>query len=148
MNMFGLLPMKKMFINFASYCTTGARNLKRLFERGARMTTSNDGGIPPCTLAMMQHEIDLFDLFLNRVSEKSLFNGADAVRMATINGAECMGIDEDYGSIEIGKVADLVVVDGDPFIDHRIIGSRVAALFKDGKLVINNCMLEIMTANN
>jgi imidazolonepropionase-like amidohydrolase len=148
MNMFGLLPMKKMFINFASYCATGARNLNRLFERGARMTTSNDGGIPPCTLAMMQHEIDLFDLFLNRLSGKSLFRGADAVRMATINGAECLGIDEDYGSIEIGKVADIVVVDGDPFEDHRVVGSRVAALFKDGKLVINNCILQVMTANN
>lgn len=143
MNMFGLLPMKKMLTNFASYCTRGARNLKRLFERGARMTTSNDGGIPPCTLAMMQHEIDLFDLFLNRVSGKSLFSGADAVRMATINGAECLGLDEDYGAIEIGKVADIVVVDGDPFRDHRVVGSRVAALFKDGKLVINNCMLEV-----
>jgi imidazolonepropionase-like amidohydrolase len=148
MNMFGLLPMKKMFINFASYCTTGARNLKRLFERGARMTTSNDGGIPPCTLAMMQHEIDLFDLFLNRLSGKRLFRGEDAVRMATINGAECMGLDEDYGSIGIGKVSDIVVVDGDPFEDHRVVGSRVAALFKGGKLVINNCMLQVMTANN
>jgi imidazolonepropionase-like amidohydrolase len=96
----------------------------------------------------MQHEIDLFDLFLNRLSGKSLFSGEDAVRMATINGAECMGLDEDYGSIGIGKVSDIVVVDGDPFEDHRVVGSRVAALFKGGKLVINNCMLQVMTANN
>lgn len=107
------------------------------------MTTSNDGGVPPCTLAMMQHEINLFDLFLNKASAKDVFNGADAVRMATLNGAECLGLEDDFGTIEIGKIADLVIVDGDPFEDHRVVGGRVAALFKDGKLVINNCKLQV-----
>jgi imidazolonepropionase-like amidohydrolase len=143
MNIFGFLPMKTMFRNMASYCTTGARNLMMLFENDARMTTSNDGGVPPCTLGMMQHELSLFDLFLNQASEKDIFHGADAVRMATINGAECLGLEDDFGTIEIGKIADLVVVDGDPFKDLGVVGSRVAALFKDGKLVINNCMLQV-----
>lgn len=146
MNMFGLLPLKKMFKNFASYCSIGARNLQRLFENGARMTTSNDGGVPPCTLAMMQHEINLFDLFLNQGTDKVMFSGADAVRMATIIGATCMGLEDDFGSIETGKVADLVILDGDPLEDHRLVGSRVAALFKEGKLMINNCMLNVSAA--
>jgi imidazolonepropionase-like amidohydrolase len=54
-----------------------------------------------------------------------------------------MGLDEDFGSIESGKVADLVILDGDPLEDFRLIGSRVAALFMDGALVINNCGLEV-----
>lgn len=143
MSMFGLLPMKKMFKNFASYCATGTRNLKRLFESGACMTTSNDGGVPPCTPAMMQHEMNLFDLFLNQDVDKPIFSGADAVSMATINGAACLGLEDDFGSIETGKVADLVILDGDPFEDHRLVGSRVAALFKDGRLMINNCRLNV-----
>lgn len=146
MNMFGVLPMKKMFKNFASYCTIGSRNLKRLFENGARMTTSNDGGVPPCTPAMMQHEIDLFDLFLNQHSDKKPFSGVDAVKTATINGAICLGLEDDFGSIEPGKVADLVILNGDPFEDHRLVGSRVAALFKDGRLIINNCKLKVLAA--
>lgn len=145
MKIFGLLPMKTMFRNFASYCTTGARNFRFLFEKGANVTTSNDGGIPPCTLAMVQHEISLFDLFLNKTSEQDIFSGADAVRMATINGAKCMGIEDDFGTIEVGKIADLAVFDGNPFEDHSIVGGRVAALFKDGKLVINNCMLQVFS---
>jgi hypothetical protein len=36
-----------------------------------------------------------------------------------------------------------VILDGDPLEDFRVIGSRVAALFIDGKLVINNCSLEV-----
>lgn len=142
MKMFGILPMRTMFKNFASYCTFGARNLKLLFEKEAKITISNDGGIPPCTLAMVQHEIRLLDLFLNKTSEKDIFSGIDAVRMATINGAECMGIENDFGTIEVGKTADLAVFDGNPFKDHSIVGGRVDALFKDGRLVINNCTLQ------
>ena len=111
------------------------------------MTTSNDGGVPPCTLAMIQHEINLFDLFLNQASGKDVFSGGDTVRMSTINGATCLGLEEDFGSIETGKVADLVIIDGDPFEDHRVVGSRVAALFKDGRLVINNCKLQVLAAS-
>jgi imidazolonepropionase-like amidohydrolase len=147
MKMFGLLPMKTMFKNFASFCSIGARNFRMLFEKGARMTTSNDGGVPPCTLAMIQHEINLFDLFLNQASGKDVFSGGDTVRMSTINGATCLGLEEDFGSIETGKVADLVIIDGDPFEDHRVVGSRVAALFKDGRLVINNCKLQVLAAS-
>lgn len=144
MKMFGIFPMRTMFKNFALYCTIGARNLKLLFEKGARITASNDGGvIPPCTLAMVRHEIKLLDLFLNKTSAKDMFSGVDAVRMATINGAECMGIENDFGTIEVGKTADLAIFDGNPFEDHGIVGGRVAALFKDGKLIINNCMLHV-----
>ena len=116
------------------------------FENGARMTTSNDGGVPPCTVAMMQHEINLFDLFLNQDSCRNIFSGVDAVRMATINGAACLGLEDDFGTVETGKVADLVILDGDPFEDHSVVGSRVAALFKDGRLMINNCDLQVLAA--
>lgn len=142
MKIFGILPVKTMFKNFVSYCTYGAENFRLLFEKGAPITISNDGGIPPCTLAMVQHEIRLFDLFLNKSFDRNIFSGVDAVRMATINGARCMGIENDFGTIDVGKTADLAVFDGNPFQDHTVLGKRVAALFKDGELVINNCMLQ------
>ena len=53
-----------------------------------------------------------------------------------------MGLETEFGSLESGKVADLAVVDGDPLADFRVLGSRVAALFMDGKLVIDNCGLQ------
>jgi imidazolonepropionase-like amidohydrolase len=118
-----------------------------LFKAGAPMATSNDGGVPPCTLAMLQHEIRLLHLFLNQSFGKDVFSGADALRMATINGAKCMGLEEDFGSIDTGKVADLVIIDGDPLEDHRLVGGRVAALFKDGRLVINNCNLQVISSS-
>jgi hypothetical protein len=36
-------------------------------------------------------------------------------------------------------VADLVIMAGDPVKDHGVIGNRMAALFKEGMMIINNC---------
>ena len=143
MKIFGFLPMTRMFAYYAPAVVYGARNIRLLFKSGARITTSNDGGVPPCTPAMMQHELDLFDLILNKASGENIFRGADALKMATINSAACLGLEDQLGSIEAGKTADLALVDGDPFQDPQVVGSRVAALFKDGRLVINNCGLKV-----
>lgn len=41
----------------------------------------------------------------------------EALRAATINGAIKLGRDQDLGSIEVGKLADLIVLNGDPLAD-------------------------------
>jgi hypothetical protein len=41
-----------------------------------------------------------------------------ALRAVTINAARLLGIEKEYGSIEVGKAADLVLYDGDPFQTH------------------------------
>ena len=42
---------------------------------------------------------------------------AAALRAGTINGARAMGVDERLGTIEPGKYADLLIVNGDPLVD-------------------------------
>ena len=54
----------------------------------------------------------------------------DALRMATLNAAELLGLDDRIGSIEPGKDADFVILEGHPF-DYRVVPSWV---FVDGKL--------------
>lgn len=56
---------------------------------------------------------------------------ADAIRWITLNAAEMLGIAEQTGSLEVGKMADVVVWDGDPFS----IYSRPEKVFLDGALV-------------
>lgn len=116
-------------------------NFALLYEHGVPMATGNDT-IPPCTPAMVDLELLMCDHVLKSNPERKLLSGAEAARIATINSAKALGIEEDFGSIERGKTVDLVILDGDPLEDFRLIGSRAAALFMDGKLVINNCGLE------
>jgi imidazolonepropionase-like amidohydrolase len=41
----------------------------------------------------------------------------EALRVATLNGAKYLGLDGDLGSLEVGKLADLVVLDRNPLTD-------------------------------
>jgi imidazolonepropionase-like amidohydrolase/Tol biopolymer transport system component len=57
----------------------------------------------------------------------------EAIRNATLNGAHYLGMDKDIGSLEVGKLADLVVIDGDPTTDIRQ-SDRVVDVMQNGRL--------------
>ena len=54
-----------------------------------------------------------------------------ALRAATINGAWTLGFEDDLGSVEVGKLADLIVIDGDPLTDIRA-SVRISEVIKGG----------------
>jgi len=59
------------------------------------------------------------------------FSAVDAIRIATYNGAQFLGIGDQVGTIERGKRADLVVVNGNPAQNIQDI-RNVQLVFKDG----------------
>ncbi len=59
---------------------------------------------------------------------------AGALRAATLNAAELLGMERDLGSVEPGKMADLVAVEGDPLKDIAAI-ERVRFVMKEGVIV-------------
>jgi imidazolonepropionase-like amidohydrolase len=63
----------------------------------------------------------------------------DVIRWATRNGAQLMGRGDDLGTIEPGKLADLLVVDGDPLADIRCLQDRgrIPLILKGGFFVKN-----------
>jgi imidazolonepropionase-like amidohydrolase len=142
----GLMNMKKMLMYYSEVVRQGSNNVVELFRQGACMGAGNDGGVPPCTPSMIGHELAMFDLVMNEESSEVSFGGADALRIASLNSARSLGLERDFGSIEVGKVADLVILDGDPLQDPSLIGSPVAALFMDGRLTINRCRLKLEAA--
>jgi imidazolonepropionase-like amidohydrolase len=93
---------------------------------------------------MMALDLCMYDHVLKGDPDRKPFSGADAVQIATINSARSLGVEQAFGSIECGKTADLVILDGDPLQDFRLIGGRVAALFMEGRLVIDNCGLSVV----
>ena len=52
----------------------------------------------------------------------------------TSSAAELLGVAGELGTLEPGKRADVVVVDGDPF-ELATVGERIAAVVQDGRLV-------------
>ncbi len=59
------------------------------------------------------------------------FTAEEVVRIATLNGAQILGVDHELGSIEEGKIADLVLMSGDFTADPGAIRD-VTLVFKDG----------------
>jgi imidazolonepropionase-like amidohydrolase len=59
------------------------------------------------------------------------FSPIEAIRIATYNGAKALGLENKIGSIEVGKVADLVVIDGD-FSQHIENIRKIIWVFKHG----------------
>ena len=57
----------------------------------------------------------------------------EALKAATINGAELLGRTKDMGTIEPGKYADIIAVDGDPLSDIAVM-EKVTFVMKGGEV--------------
>ena len=66
----------------------------------------------------------------------------EALRSATLHGARYLGLDGDLGSIEEGKLADLVLIDGNPLADLRE-SRNVSHVMVNGRLFDASTMNEI-----
>ncbi|HLR26918.1 MAG TPA: amidohydrolase family protein, partial [Fodinibius sp.] len=66
----------------------------------------------------------------------------EALKVATINGARYLGMDHALGSIEEGKLADLIVIDGNPLEDIRAT-EKVTYTMINGRLYDSATMNQI-----
>jgi Tol biopolymer transport system component len=103
----------------------------RLYRAGGRLALGshgNDEGIGP-------HD-ELWALQMGGLTNM------EALQTATIHGAEALGIRKDLGSIEVGKIADLIILNKNPLDD--IHNSReIRYVMKDGILYDGNTLDEI-----
>lgn len=66
----------------------------------------------------------------------------DVLRVATIFGAEGIGVENDLGSIEVGKLADLVVLDANP-LDNIRNTAKIHRVMRNGRLYDADTLTEI-----
>jgi imidazolonepropionase-like amidohydrolase len=66
----------------------------------------------------------------------------EAIRAATLNGAHYLGMEADLGSLEAGKLADLLVIDGNPLDDLRQ-SERIRLVMANGRLYDAATMNEV-----
>jgi hypothetical protein len=66
----------------------------------------------------------------------------DALRAATIFGAEALGFGDDLGTVESGKLADLVIMEGNPLDDIRNTNT-IRYVMKNGRLYDGDTLDEV-----
>ena len=93
----------------------------RAVAAGVRVAMGTDSGVTP-------HGRNLRELTL---MVEGGMTPMDAIVASTSSAAELMGLGEDLGTLEPGKVADLVVVDGDP-LDVAMLADRIDSVYRDG----------------
>lgn len=97
--------------------------LRQAAAAGIRIAFGTDAGV-----SLHGRNADEFELLV----EFGL-TPAQALRAATLDAAELLGLEKDIGSLEAGKRADLVAVSGDPLADVRVL-KNVAWVIKDGRV--------------
>jgi hypothetical protein len=100
-------------------------NVRQAHEAGVRLVAGTDSGDTYVFPGFAIHD-ELAELVRAGLAP------ADALRSATLDAARFSGRVRDYGSIEVGKVADMVLLDADPLADIRST-ERISGLFFNGQ---------------
>ena len=107
------------------------KNFMRIVKNtGVKVLVGTDAGCP-----LMYHGMNAMEM------ETDVMLGLsprDALIACTKIAAESMGLEKEIGTVEVGKCADLVVVDGDPFADIGILQepSHIKKVYHNGTIVI------------
>lgn len=118
---FGALPVPKgQEQAYADAVPALLRMIKALHDGGVTLMPGTDG------LAgyLLHAELELY--------ARAGIPNAQVLRLATLTPAEVMGVAKDRGVIAPGKLADMVLIDGDPLADMRDI-RKVDLVLKGGK---------------
>ncbi len=120
-----------------------------MLKKGINVCIGTDGAASNNSLNMF-HEMNLLGLIHKGAREKAdCVSAREIFRMATLNGAKALGMEQKTGSIEVGKKADLAILNlRTPSMTPRndllaglcysANGSEVETVIIDGKIVMEN----------
>ncbi len=114
--------------------------LRKAYQAGVPIFMGTDS----CnTFAFGAHawELELLHTYLG-------LSPAEAIVAATSSAAEALGLGEQTGAIVPGRWADLLVVDGDPLADLRVLrqSERLLGVFREGRLLVDRGLTAVSHA--
>lgn len=102
--------------------------IRKAYDEGLILGFGTDTGAVPLIHGENGDEFILRKEFWN-------MDEIDIIKQATINSATIIGKDQEYGSIKVGKYADLVIVDGNPVKDISVLRNKIDTVIKSGVII-------------
>lgn len=128
------------------------------YKKGVNISLATDGPMSGNHMDMLS--VMNFTPKMQKVKylDRSLLPAREIVRMATINGAKALNIEDETGSIEVGKKADLIVIDPNSInmlplndyyaaIVYAMQTNNVQHVFVNGEMVVRNSRLVKVSEN-
>jgi 5-methylthioadenosine/S-adenosylhomocysteine deaminase len=139
---------------------SGISPVGKLLDKGVCLSVGTDGAASNNNLDMFE-EVKIASL-LQKVDTMNpkVFNVSEAFKAITINGARALGLDSIIGSIEVGKKADIILVDTlcpnmtpniNFLLSHLIYsasGSNVDTTICNGEILMDNKHLNVLDEEN
>ncbi|MCH8956366.1 amidohydrolase family protein [candidate division KSB1 bacterium] len=99
------------------------QTFSRAYKAGVKIAFGTDSGVSPHGINAQEFELMV----------KGGMPPMEAIQSATKVTAELLGIDDELGTLEKGKTADVVAVDGDPLKDISVM-QKVVFVMKEGRI--------------
>jgi len=101
-------------------------------NRGGRVTAGSDSGF----IFQLYGFAYIRELELLR---EAGFHPLEVIRSATLNGAEALGMDDQIGTVQEGKLADLIIVEENPLENLKVLyGTGAIKLTEDNEVIRTN----------
>jgi 5-methylthioadenosine/S-adenosylhomocysteine deaminase len=132
-----------------AYGITQVGRFPEMVKAGINVAIGTDGNNASNYSDMMRATYLVAGLFKDARRDPTLFPAEQAFEMATLGGAKALGLEQEIGSLEVGKKADLVLHDTDrpewrPLLNvaNQLVwsadGRGVHSVFVDGRRVVDD----------
>ena len=108
-------------------------SIRRAFEAGVKIAVGTDF-LGPAGVAHGDNAVEL-EILVKQVGMSPM----EAIASATRIGAEALGLEDEIGTLSVGKKADLLMVDGDPSQDVTLLKQKevIELVMKSGRIAVD-----------
>ena len=130
----------------------GVAPIVKMKKAGINIGLGTDGPMSGNTLDIIGQMVQVGKIHKLFNNDRSILPSIELVEMGTIGGAKVLGLDKEIGSIEVGKKADLTLIETksvnmQPIYDYYAVivysanASNIDTVIVDGKVVVKNKQL-------